>query len=247
QTKLKRLTESQFLHRLFLPRQNQHGSAPSIYTLARKGLNYLDAQGLDVNVRYHPSEQEKRSYLFLSHTQALNDVLITLELFCRQRQEVVLHTMQHERTLRRDPVYVQDHEGRRLAVIPDAWLDLHFNGSEHMCLALEVDRGSEEQKKWRQKIRGIVAWVKGPYQEKFQTDTLTVAVIATPGMNRLEELLRWTEAELGSLSEQRQADLFRFTGQDVTPEDPSALFLSPNWYRPFDAQAVPLLDGLGPN
>jgi len=77
QTKLKRLTDAGYCQRIWLPRPSARGSAPSVYTLARKGLNYLRAQGLDVPPRYHPSEQREHSYLFLSHTLEVNDVLIS--------------------------------------------------------------------------------------------------------------------------------------------------------------------------
>ena len=66
QSKLKRLTDLGYCQRIWLPRPAPHGSAPSLYTLARKGLNYLRAQGIDVPQRYHPSEQREHSYLAIS-------------------------------------------------------------------------------------------------------------------------------------------------------------------------------------
>src|SRR5438552_3253113 len=55
-SKLKALADAELVLTLFLPRPTQRGSAPSIFTLARKGLNYLDACGIDVDARFHPSE-----------------------------------------------------------------------------------------------------------------------------------------------------------------------------------------------
>src|SRR5438046_2049449 len=54
-SKLKRLGELGYCQRLFLPRPEQFGSAPSLWALARKGLNVLEAQGVDVPHRYRPS------------------------------------------------------------------------------------------------------------------------------------------------------------------------------------------------
>lgn len=244
QTRLKRLVDTGFCQRIFLPRPAQYGSAPSVYTLARRGLNYLRALGLEVPARYHPSEERGHSYLFLSHTLALNDTLIALALLGRRSPQIAVETMLHERALRRQPLYVEDGAGHRLAVVLDAWLDLRLNGSRRMCLGLEVDLGTEEQGRWRRKVRGLVACSHGPYQERFGTSSLTLAVLATPGEKRRSDLLRWTELELADLPEKEDAaDLFRFAClPEATPAAPEDLFCSPCWYRPFSSYATPLID-----
>lgn len=244
QTKLKYLSERGLLQRLFLPRVTQFGSAPSVYRLARKGLNYLKDEGFDVELRYHPSEEREHSYLFLSHTLAVNDVLMALELLCRQFPQIVLNEVLHERVLKRQPVYVEDGERGRIAIIPDSWLDLRLSNSEQMCFTLELDQGTVEQKKWRRKVRGLLAYSKGPYQKTFKTTSLTIAVVATPGEKRLSDLLRWTESELETLGEKKEADLFRLSSFEPALTAAEEVFLSPRWYRPFDRQALPLLDGL---
>jgi hypothetical protein len=241
QTKLKALSELGLLQRIWLPRPAPHGSAPSVFTLGRKGLNHLGSQGFDVARRYRPSEQNARSYLFLAHTLAVNDVLIGAELLGRQAPGVQLARMLHERDLKRAPLQVQDNDGRTIAVVPDGWLDFRINGSFQACLALELDRGTEEQKAWRRKVRGLVAFANGPYQEAFQTRSLTIAVVATSGDHRLLQLIRWTESELALWKEETLGDLFVFTG--VAPEStPADLFTARRWYQPFGEQPVALLD-----
>src|SRR5579862_7893101 len=79
--RLRRLCQAGFCARSFLPRPTQHGSAPSVFTLAKKGLNYLESQGEPAIRRFRPSEAVAHSYLFLSHTLALNDFLIAAERF----------------------------------------------------------------------------------------------------------------------------------------------------------------------
>jgi len=242
QTKLKRLTDARYCQRIWLPRPSARGSAPSVYTLARKGLNYLREQGLDVPSRYHPSEQREHSYLFLSHTLAVNDVLISAELFCRHEPRFELAATVHERELKRSPARVEDESGASITVIPDAWLDLRIDGEFRVCLVLELDRGTEEQKAWRRKVRGLVAYANGPYQEAFGTRSLTIAVVTTSGVRRLIDLVRWTERELVELKHQQQSDLFMFTA--VTPDAivPSALFLGQVWYQPCASDAIALVD-----
>lgn len=242
QAKMKRLTDVGLCQRLWLPRPAQHGSAPSVYTLGRKGLNRLKSLGVDVNWRYRPSEQREHSYLFLAHTLAVNDVLIAAELLCREQPRFAFGGMRHERDLKRQPVYVECGGGRHTAVVPDAWLDLRVDGSYQVCLVLELDRGTEEQKAWRRKVQGILAYANGPYQEFFETRSLTVAVITTSGDKRLLDLIRWTEGEMAAMHEERQGDLFVFTSLRPESAEPAEVFLAPRWYQPFGKRPVALLD-----
>lgn len=217
-----------------------------MYTLGRKGLNYLAGAGIDIDRRrYRPSEQREHTYLFLGHTLAVNDVLISAELLSRTQPDYEIARMLHERDLKRRPVHIQDEDGRMMAVVPDGWLDVRVKGAYQVCLALELDRGTEEQKVWRRKIRGLLAYANGPYQDAFQTKSLTVAVVATSGDRRLLQLLRWTESELTARREQGQGDLFVFTAIRSDPADLADLFFSRRWHQPFGEQTVALLESVG--
>lgn len=243
QTKLKRLAAAGMLQRIWLPRPTAHGSAPSVYTLARKGLNYLASVGVDVDHRrYRPSEVRDHSYLFLSHTLAVNDVLITAELLGRAQPAFEVASLLHERDLKRRPVQVQDADGRAIVVVPDGWLDIRVRGAYQVCLALELDRGTEEQKVWRRKVRGLVGYANGPYQEAFGTKSLTVMVVATAGDRRLLQLIRWTEHELAAMNEKAQGDLFVFTTARADASDMADLFFAPRWHVPFGDRTIALLD-----
>ena len=67
------LTDAGYCQRIWLPKRGPRGSAPAVYTLARRGINRLRAEGFEINLRYHPSEKSELSYLFLTHTLELND------------------------------------------------------------------------------------------------------------------------------------------------------------------------------
>lgn len=242
QSKMKQLTDAGLCQRLWLPRPSARGSAPSVYTLARAGLNHVIALGLDVDRRFRPSEHREHSYLFLAHTLALNDVLIAAELLCRHSSRVTIAGLVHERDLKRQPVYVEADDGRQLAVIPDAWLDMRVDSAYQVCLVIELDRGTEEQKAWRRKIRGLFAYAAGPYQEAFGTKSLTIAVLTTAGDKRLIELIRWTEHEIAAMKGKHQGDLFVFTSLAAEPIEPGDLFLAPRWHLPFGDHRVALLD-----
>lgn len=239
--RLKRLADADYLHRIVTP--SRQGNGPLVYTLARKGMRYLAAGGFAVPERARPAEVKEHSYLFLTHTLAVNDVLIAAELLARSHPEnITLRQVLHERDLKRAPVYLTDADGAKVAVIPDAFLDIGLGGAYRVCLAVELDRGTEEQKAWRKKVRTLVAYAHGPYQQVFGTDALTVCVIATPGQARLQQLYDWTIAELAAINQQGEADLFRFATCNPAQLTPEQLFLGAGWYTPLSTTPVALIE-----
>lgn len=241
QARLKLLADAGYLQRVFLPRPTRTGSAPLVYTLARKGLNAVREMGQEIPARYRPAEVRELSYLHLVHTLALNDLLIALELLARADPRLEIAELRHERTLKLEPVSVQLPTGATAAVIPDAWLDLRIARRYQECYCLELDRGTTGQKAWRRKIAALLAYVDGPYQETFGTESVTIAVVATPGATRRDELLQWTEAELQAEGRRAQADVFRFSVLDVESA-PAELFLARRWLEPFQRTPVALLE-----
>jgi hypothetical protein len=237
--RLKLLADRGYCLRVLLPRPSQHGSAPSVFRLGRKGLSYFESLGRDVPERFRPSEVVAHSYLFLSHTIALNDFLIAVERLGRAFGGVVVSEVRHEQELKRAPVYVTDGEAK-IGVIPDAWIDTRFAGAQ-FCLALEMDRGTEERKQVQRKIRGYLRYIKGPYQEAFETDSLTVVFVTTAGEGRLRNLVKWTEHVLSHDAAEHHVDLFRFASFDPASIEPTKIFQGPLWYRPFKEQPLPLL------
>ena len=99
----------------------------------------------------------------------VNDVLIAASLLPRIASDISLHEMRHELLLKRT---------MRSVVIPDGWLDFR-RGNEQTCFWLEVDRGTEDVKVFRQKIHSLVTFAKSSYQELFATPSITI-VFATP-------------------------------------------------------------------
>jgi hypothetical protein len=152
--------------------------------------------------------------------------------------------VRHDRELKhRYAVPVRLPNGATCGVVPDGWLDVRVemaDGRFRVPVVLELDRGTHERRRWRQKVEALLAFAAGPYQAAYGADSLTVAVVATPGEARRRELLAWTEAVLRERRLREAADLFRLTGADPTG-DPVAFFCSPVWFRPFDARALPLL------
>jgi hypothetical protein len=235
-SRLKAMTDGGFLKRKPQPRVSSFGRLPEVYTLARRGLTYLTGLGLDVQHRFRPQEANELGFHLLSHTLAINDFLIAAELLAATTPELTLAGQLHDLALKRTPTRVELPDGKMTTVVPDAWLDLHLMqaGQTHQFpLSVEVDRGTRERKCWQEKIRALLSFAGKPYREAFGTAFLTIAVVATPGTRRRDELLRWTEAVIGS-SAPDAADLFRFTDALADELSPHELFFSPVWVRPFE-------------
>src|SRR5207248_11209716 len=97
----KQLVDNEYL--LALPRPVVRGKAPLVYTLARKGLNYLKSAGFDVRDYFRPAKEQEKSYLFLQHTLSLNDVLIAAANVAHGTSDYALSSFIHERVLKRTP------------------------------------------------------------------------------------------------------------------------------------------------
>ena len=244
QLKLRLLDAGGFLTRFYPPRAARAGSSPAVYRLAARGRRLLRQAGCACRWRTPRSRDDVRSFLFLTHTLAAIDVLIAAELLTRHDARLRLARLLTEPQLRRRPAVVTLADGSRTTVIPDGWLDLRLAGRGQIAVALELDRGTTEQRRWRRKIRALLAWANGPYQQRFGTTSLTVAVVATPGPARQAMLRRWTEAELEQHGQAGAADLFRFAGMRPARVTPRALFQEPRWQRPFATKLIPLLPRL---
>lgn len=240
--KLKRLADAGYLDRLHLPTATA-GNAPFVFSLAAPGIGYLTETGEETGAKwFRPVEQHERSYLFLSHTLAVNDFLIAAHLLSRTEPRVVLATMRHERDLRREPVTVTTAAGERLGIVPDGWVDLHIAGESRLCLALELDRGTVEERAWKRKLRGLIAYADGPYQQQFGTPSLTILIATTTGPSRCTAIRRWCEQVLHEVHREADADVFLLTSlPEGAPPDPQTLFLRPVWQQPLRPDLLPLI------
>lgn len=261
------LAENDYAMHLYLPRPTPTGSVPKIYTLARRGINYLKKQGYDVPTRFHPSEQEEKSYLFLRHTLAVNDFLIAASKLEKEFPAIHLSEVRHERVLKREePIQVSYElltaEGKpvldkddkplieTMRLIPDAFVDMRIeqpdiNKTYRYCLLLELDRATIEEKNFRKKIRGLLAFIKsGQCINHFGTKFPTIAFVnAVGGIKRRERMKHWTETELKKSKEPHfWTELFMFTdlkeNEAIVPE---TMFFSPVWYTPFQKKPTVLL------
>jgi hypothetical protein len=153
--------------------------------------------------------------------------------------------MLSERELKHNALRVQvpsavGGEVRDVAVIPDAWFQLSYRNNSPYSIALELDRSTEDQTVWRQKVAAYVVWADGPYREAFETDNVTVAVVC-PDSSRVGQLIDWTMRELTARSAEEFADLFLFTSYSPVASF-ERFFLGQVWYQADTGEAVSLVD-----
>jgi hypothetical protein len=248
QTKLNTLASLSYCMRLFLPRPARYGRPLSVYTLARKGLNYLASLEIIGRERFRPIEEAERSYLHLSHTLCVNDFLIAAELLCQTYRTIQINQLAHERLLKSSPLMVRDRDGSAISVIPDGWLELIALGSDDKRysypITLEIDRGTIEQRAFRRKARGLLMSIRTAYVERFGTDSITKAFVTSAGEKRRTHVVNWIEAELNDLNTKELSDNLRVSSASLQELTPLDLFFGRHWYRPFDPSPQPLLWGV---
>ncbi|MFD7261322.1 replication-relaxation family protein [Streptomyces sp. NPDC059874] len=250
QRRLRRLAKANYLLRLRELPTPRIGSAPHVFTLADQGRKYLSSRGvLLTSPYYRPSEERQKAVdnPFMEHTLAAVDVLVAAETLCRD-YVVAMPCLLTERQLKRMNVRVQP-AGRPkaslTAVIPDAWFVLTVGAQDPVCIALELDRGTEGQQHWRRKVAALVAWAEGPYREAFHADNLTVAVVV-PTIARRVQLADWTHDELAAIDRTELGDIFLFTEASPVATDPFEFFFDPLWRSAAQTAFVSLLDAPQP-
>lgn len=213
-------------------------SSPFYYALGAKGAEYLNRAGMEVKA-YRGSKAEDDSP-FVRHTLEVNDLLISAMLLGKVNPAYWLDDYRHEHDLKRKPYML----GRR-PLIPDGFLNFQTRtpgGVMQMPIALEHDRGTEFQQDFRQKIRRYVTFLhKRGQAELFGVGAITIAFTTFKGDARLEQMRRWTKAELSYTSEPETIwRAFYLAALDKPPE-PCQVWLEVKWYTAFDDTPVALL------
>lgn len=237
----KQLVDNGYL--LAFPRPVTTGKAPLVYALARKGMNYLKDAGFNVREYFRPSQEQEKSYLFLAHTLAVNDVLIAASRLYKHTASYTLAQFTHERVLKQNPYKVavtHDNGTKTLTLIPDAYLlfveHKESGKKEQIPVLLELDRNTVEQKPFRRNLRARIEFIKEEgYKSYLETHTVRFAYIAAEGGEKHRDQMRkWARKEMAATLEKGWlSSLFLFTSLP-RPINPVGLFVKPCWYTPFD-------------
>ena len=269
QDKCKNLADHSFLQRLTLPKRRPSGGVPYVYTLARRGRQFLYGEGTSLTKqRYRPSEQ--RTSL---HTLAVNEVLLHVLKLTETDPALSLVEYLAEREFLHDPIKVLlpgEEKEVPVSLIPDLWIHMKQTVGKKVytyCFCIEVNLTPIEQKRWRRKVSMYLNCQEG-YIERLGVDILQVVTIcATPetvlrkGTGELSDTERqertralraadktkadylfWTEKELAQQNKrQEEADLFLFTSAPLDKASPMELLFSSLFSMPNSKEIVPLI------
>jgi len=258
---MKRLEEEHYVQRGYLARAVAFGRNPSVFRLATKGINHMAGLGLSPIPKFRPSGPFP-SFENLKHTLCVNDVIIAARRLVTEKPGYTLREVRHDWMLHHTPVYVpadKRSEGK-VAVIPDAWLDIYGpppagkTKEVRMPVHLELDRGTEDTAhSFKPKFAARVAYINGAYEQFFHTPYVTIAYATTRGQHRCERMRTWAEEELTRLKRTDDSHFFYFTSLPTLTDpltgretetldlDPDTLFLTPVWTTPFDPTPKALL------
>lgn len=244
--RMKDLGDAGYVLRLYHPSIR----LPSMYALDRKGLNYLAAQGVDVREYFRPSQEEDsaKNFLFREHMLAISDLLIHALLFAKSEQSYRIETMLHERHFKNHPIKVTQQEDTK-TLVPDAYVAFASTGSSGKEVSIpilwELDRGTEDQKFFRKRIRSYIGFLKSrAFKTIFGIENITIAFTTSKDHNRVKQMREWAQKEFAVTNEPKWlADLFLFTAlpENMGESEPCHLFLDPVWYVPSDDKPVSLL------
>ena len=234
-------------NRYVLPLSHPSIRLPYMYALDRKGLNYLQAQGVDVREYFRPSQEEDsaKNFLFREHMLAISDVLIHSLLFVKADTSYRIATMLHERVFKNAPIqatYTRNNREETKTIVPDAYLAFVYttpSGKEETIPVLwELDRGTEDQKFFRKRIRAYVVFLRSrAFETLFNIKNITIAFATTKDHNRIKQMREWTRKEMELTNEPSWlGQLFLFTAlpETMAAIEPRQLFLDPVWYVPSD-------------
>jgi hypothetical protein len=220
---------------------------PYMYALDRKGLNYLQAQGVDIREYFRPSQEEDsaKNFLFREHMLAISDILIHALLFEKSEQSYRIERMLHERFFKNHPIkatYTRNSREETKTIVPDAYLAFVSTSPEGLedtiPVLVELDRGTEDQKFFRKRIRAYIVFLRSREFEKlFVVKNITVAFATTKDHTRVNKMREWARQEFALTHEPLWlSQLFLFTSlpEKMGEIEPRQLFLDPVWYTPSD-------------
>lgn len=225
------------------------------FLLDERGKRYLAAMGVAVDEKtHHPPPQG----LHLAHRLAVTSLLIQLE-----RTGYPILERRNEWQLSRTAVPLTLPSGEKIHYAPDAWVRMLIEGTEY-SIAIELDRGTEDQKPWRRKVQEMVTFTtadaKGvyPFTRLFGVERLRFMIVAAPGAIgtvppelRANNLHHWTELELRKLGMETWQRMFFIRPLDALAMDkerhllvePRSILFDRAWCQPFSQEYVPLIGG----
>ena len=226
QLRLKNLYHSGLLHRFQQPLNFNEGSKPLLYQLDKEAVPLL-ARVFDVSpdeIDWKPKDNKRGFFTFLNHLLKTNDVMIAIELAAKANgfeiKKWIDETVLRSETMKAY-VYLPTHKGSEVkrTLVPDGYVQLSDTNFDYHHF-LEIDMGTEDLKRFGEKIPRYLAYYNsGGFEKTYGAKSMRVLIITT-GARRAENLRKTTE-ELGGDIE--------FWFSDFTAVNPASIFTEPIW------------------
>ena len=243
------------LYRMPLPIALQ-GSRERVYCLGSEAREVLALED-----DYQPAKLRYLAYSPLLHDVCLSRLIVASTNYLHAHPEYHLLERRLCYSIARNPPTIPqviDGKETKVAVIPDAFLRIELltdgdeNGDEY-GLWIEIDKGTENYKKYCQLVRNRIELAKSKLIEKyFNIPSVLFCYIVTDNAGHTPEMLktrlhtirRWTEEVLPKEYREAWASMFRFTTisfESIYAATPS-LFEEAKWEQPDETEPVPLFD-----
>jgi len=200
QRRLSLLFHNGYLSAVHKPIPTGYGSSKRVYCLAKKGvalIEHLYGEKEARAIKWNKKQNQVENF-FIEHTLAINDVRIAFlkSILATEDYSLFWFNEQEVKTWK-EKIEDPENPSKTLPITPDAFFYL-LGKDKKAYYFLEVDRGTESNRRWKDKIRGYVEYVKsGKYQERFQTSALRVLTVTT-GKERMANLIKSTQSVEGA-------------------------------------------------
>lgn len=233
------------LNREVLPVEYGKGSPKLVYSLTKKGSDFLKTHGFNTHMTDQKAHKQKLlKSEYRKHEIAINEFRISVEMAVKKqgweieqwisevdfKDPAILHPMR---------VYYSE-RGINIPVAPDGFFSIYNPSSQRRALFfLEVDRGTMDHTRFRlKKIRGFhlfgEEWrgIETFRKYKDYPHTYRVLVVVDGGIKRTNELKRDAEIEFADEDNTTQnAERFYFT--ELNKVTPDTVLTEDIWLVPF--------------
>ncbi len=242
---------------------NFQGPKPIVYGLGKKGADFLaDYYEVPRNKINWTAKNQSTGALFIDHTLLVAEFMVSLELACRQYEDVTLigsHKVLDQRaptaTLdKQNPLYmkvavnVNDEERLSIGIVPDEFFGLrlaykpekrnqffYFLEADRATMPVKVKSLSEKRSSIYKKMVGYyTAWQQKLHQDQFGIGNFRVLIL-TSTQERIENMIAANKA----FRDGQGTPMFLFADQGILK---SQDFLRYAWRSGRDDHPVLLID-----
>jgi len=208
QRRLTLLYHNKYLSAINKPTHAGFGSSKRAYCLSKRGKDVISFMydGTDLKtIKWNEKNNQVEIY-FLEHTLAVNDIRVAFTVSARSLGYELEWIPEWELKTLKERVRDPERSGKFLPITPDGYFILKDNNREAR-FSVEADRATETNRRWKDKVRGYVEYVKtGQYFRRYNAESLRVLTVTT-SPKRLENLSTTTKDVEG-------ASFFWFTTED---------------------------------